>query len=155
MAPIAIDTLTIDDQSPHPVLKPTSEPTAIIAHSKADAVIPGEVRLPPARTLERYRKAGIDISEGYPYFPPNKPQFAQDVEQIRTTRNAYIDPATRADPEKKALFGAAKEVRNLGVHLGVSALELVSVLADRCRRRSSGFSSTSSRTSRKTSSLCS
>jgi hypothetical protein len=57
-------------------------------------------------------------SEGYPYFP-NKPEFVQDVEKLQTNLRDYVDPATRADPEKKALFGAAKEVRNLSIHVGV------------------------------------
>jgi hypothetical protein len=59
------------------------------------------------------------ISKGYPYFPP-KPDFVQDVEKIRTDLRQYVDPGTRADPEKKALFGAAKSVTNLTTHIGVS-----------------------------------
>lgn len=36
----------------------------------------------------------------------------------------HIDPGTRADPEKKALFGAAKEVIHLTKHIGT---ELVGI----------------------------
>lgn len=79
------------------------------------------IKLPPDNTLRRYARAGIDLSAGYPYFPP-KPATVQDVYEIRkeqTLRN-YVDPGTRADKEKKALFGAAKEVRQLTTHIGVS-----------------------------------
>ncbi|KAJ6617508.1 hypothetical protein B0H10DRAFT_2176396 [Mycena sp. CBHHK59/15] len=63
---------------------------------------------PPENTLRRYEKAGIDISQGYPYLP-NKPEFVQDVEKLQTNLRDY----------KKALFGAAKEVRDLSIHVGV------------------------------------
>lgn len=81
----------------------------------------GEKRfiLPPDNTLRRYLKAGIDLSNGYPYFPP-KPEFVHEVAGIRQHLREYVDPGTRADPEKKALFGAAKEVKNLTTHIGVS-----------------------------------
>jgi hypothetical protein len=57
-------------------------------------------------------------ADGYPYLP-NKPEFVQDVEKLQTNLREYVDPGTRADPEKKALFGAAKEVRDLSIHIGV------------------------------------
>lgn len=76
--------------------------------------------LPPENTLRRYAKAGIDLSGGYPYFPP-KPDFVQDVAQIQTNLREYNDPALRADPEKKALFSAATSVRNLTTNIGVSS----------------------------------
>ena len=80
------------------------------------------IKLPPDNTLRRYARAGIDLSAGYPYFPP-KPATLQDVYEIRKeqTLREYVDPGTRADPEKKSLFGAAKEVRQLTTHIGVSA----------------------------------
>jgi hypothetical protein len=84
------------------------------------------ILLPPDNTLWRYLKAGIDLSNGYPYLPA-APEFKQDVSQIRTELRggrAYIDPGTRADKEKKALFGAAKEVRDLTTHIGVSAARM-------------------------------
>lgn len=58
------------------------------------------------------------LPEGYPYYP-NKPEFVQDVQKLQSNLREYVDPGTRADPEKKALFGAAKEVRQLSVHIGV------------------------------------
>lgn len=95
------------------------------------------LHLPPDNTLRRYQKAGIDLSNGYPYFPP-KPDFVQDVPKIRTDLREYVDPGTRADKEKKALFGAAKEVKDLTRHIGVSLAERGSLaaadMADRDRR---------------------
>jgi hypothetical protein len=78
------------------------------------------IKLPPDNTLRRYAKAGIDLSQGYPYFP-QKPEFVQDVAKIRSQLREYVDPGTRADKEKKALFGAAKEVRHLTRHIGVKS----------------------------------
>ncbi len=75
--------------------------------------------LPPDNTLKRYLKAGIDLSNGYPYFPP-KPEFVEEVFTIRTDLRKYVDPATRADPAKHALLGAATKVVNITTHIGVS-----------------------------------
>jgi hypothetical protein len=36
----------------------------------------------------------------------------QDVYKIRDYDREYVDAGSRADPEKKALFSAAKEVSN-------------------------------------------
>ncbi|WWC93184.1 hypothetical protein V866_000017 [Kwoniella sp. B9012] len=82
------------------------------------------VILPPLSTQKRLEKAGIDISNGYPYIPEKIPQFVQDVYDLRSNLREYVDPATRADPEKKALFGAATKVHHLGSHVGT---ELVGV----------------------------
>ncbi|WWC90248.1 uncharacterized protein L201_005181 [Kwoniella dendrophila CBS 6074] len=82
-----------------------------------------EINLPPDNTLRRYQKAGIDLSNGYPYFPP-KPEFFQEVSKIREDLREYKDPALRADKEKKALFGAAKEVKNLTKWIGTEIIGL-------------------------------
>ncbi|WVW85177.1 hypothetical protein I302_107215 [Kwoniella bestiolae CBS 10118] len=83
-----------------------------------------QVVSPPLRTQQRLAKAGIDISNGYPYIPEKIPQYVQDVYELRNNLREYVDPATRADPEKKALFGAATKVHHLGAHAGT---ELVGV----------------------------
>ena len=75
--------------------------------------------LPPDNALRRYLKAGIDLTNGYPYFPP-KPEFVEDVSTIRSQLREYVDPATRADPAKRALLGAATKVVDLTTHIGVS-----------------------------------
>jgi hypothetical protein len=131
MAPVATEVTT--STPAHQVLK----------QGPVKPVYPQEdanFKRPPENTLRRYEKAGIDISrtidsallirsakltsefsEGYPYLP-NKPEFVQDVEKLQTNLRDYVDPGTRADPEKKALFGAAKEVRDLSIHIGVRHL---------------------------------
>ncbi|KAK4685092.1 sulfonate dioxygenase, partial [Tremellales sp. Uapishka_1] len=92
-----------------------------LAEAKIDAK--ADLILPPDNTLRRYQKAGIDLSGGYPYFPP-KPEFVSDVAKIRTDLRDYVDPGTRADPEKKALFGAAQKVNKLTTHIGTEIIGL-------------------------------
>jgi hypothetical protein len=41
-----------------------------------------------------------------------------------TDNRVHVDPGTRADPEKKALFGAAKEVIDLTKHIGTEIVGL-------------------------------
>ncbi|KAK0439201.1 hypothetical protein EV421DRAFT_1891840 [Armillaria borealis] len=111
-------------------------PTPVISNQPIKPVYPKEdanFKLPPANTLKRYEKAGVDISQGYPFYPP-KPDFYQDVAKLQTDLRDYVDPATRADPEKKALFGAAKEVRDLSIHIGTEIVGLqLSELTDKQR----------------------
>jgi len=82
-----------------------------------------DVPLPPAPARARLEKAGINYKEGYPFYP-EPPKYKQDVAQIRAEERDYVDPGTRADPEKKALFGAAKEVRDLSIHIGTEIVGL-------------------------------
>jgi len=82
-----------------------------------------EVPLPPAPACARLEKAGIDYKAGYPFFP-EPPLYKQEVAAIRDEARDYVDPGTRADPEKKALFGAAKEVRDLNRHIGTEIVGL-------------------------------
>jgi alpha-ketoglutarate-dependent taurine dioxygenase len=119
MAPIATDA------APAGTPAPASDIAELKAKLQAANLGDGLV-LPPDNTLRRYQKAGIDLSQGYPYFPP-KPEFVQDVSKVREDvrdGKPYVDPATRADPEKKALFGAAKEVKNLTTHIGTEIVGL-------------------------------
>jgi hypothetical protein len=109
MAPIALGNIQANDPAESDIAALKSKLQSL----KVDFT------LPPDNTLRRYERAGIDLSDGYPYFPP-KPQYVQDVEKIRTDLREYVDPATRADPAKRALLGAAKELKNLTTHIGVS-----------------------------------
>lgn len=63
----------------------------------------------PERSRQRLEAAGIDLTQAYPEHP-KKVLYLQDVYKLRGEDREYIDPASRADPEKKALFSAAKEV---------------------------------------------
>jgi len=106
----------------------TMAPSAIIPiheHIQEKDTIPPKkdsLKLPePAR--KRLEKAGIDLSNGYPYRPA-KPLYLDDVYKIRDYDREHIDPGSRADPEKKALFSAAKEIIHLTAHIGTEVVGL-------------------------------
>jgi hypothetical protein len=63
------------------------------------------------------------INVKYPYRPA-KPLYLDDVYRIRDSDREHIDPGSRADPEKKALFGAAKEIIHLTAHIGTEVVGL-------------------------------
>jgi hypothetical protein len=89
-----------------------------------DVVIPKKDTLGlPAPTRARLEKAGIDLSNGYPYRPA-KPLFLDDIYKIRNEDREYVDAGSRADPEKKALLSAAKEVIHLTSHIGTEIVGL-------------------------------
>lgn len=71
----------------------------------------------PEPTTLRLKKAGIDLSNGYPY-RPSRPLFLDDVYKIRNVERPYTDPGSRADKEKKSLFAAATKVTDLTTHIG-------------------------------------
>lgn len=77
----------------------------------------------PKTTLERLQKAEIDLSNGYPY-RPSRPLYLDDVYRIRDYDRKHVDPGSRADPEKKALLSAAKEVIHLTKHIGTEIVGL-------------------------------
>lgn len=80
----------------------------------------------PKSTAARFEKAGIDISEGYPGFPKASeiPRFLDEAFAIRNEEYPYEERALRADKEKKALLGAAKEVKHLTKHIGTEIIGL-------------------------------
>ncbi|ODV95467.1 hypothetical protein PACTADRAFT_75944 [Pachysolen tannophilus NRRL Y-2460] len=80
----------------------------------------------PAAAKKRMEKYGIDISRGYPEIPNDSdiPIYVQDATKIRDSEVPFVDRGKFADPEKKALFSAVKEVKHLSKHLGT---ELVGV----------------------------
>lgn len=57
-------------------------------------------------------------------YRPAVPLYLQDVYAIRNEDREYIDAGTRADKNKKALFSAAKEVKNLTAHIGTEIVGL-------------------------------
>ncbi|CAL5873085.1 uncharacterized protein PFLUO_LOCUS7354 [Penicillium psychrofluorescens] len=77
----------------------------------------------PAPARERLEKAGIDLSQGYPY-RPSRPLYRDDVYNVRDYDRPHVDPGTRADPEKKALLSAATEVNHLTRHIGTEIVGL-------------------------------
>ncbi|KAF2015864.1 alpha-ketoglutarate-dependent taurine dioxygenase [Aaosphaeria arxii CBS 175.79] len=77
----------------------------------------------PEQTIKRFEKAGIDLSDGYPYRPA-KPLYLDDAFNVRNYDRPFVDPGSRADPEKKALLSAAKEVIHLTTHIGTEIVGL-------------------------------
>jgi len=77
----------------------------------------------PPNSRARLEKAGIDLSNGYPYRPA-KPLYLDDVYNIRNVDREHREAGAHADPAKKALFSAAKEVNNLTVHIGTEIVGL-------------------------------
>ncbi|ODV93746.1 hypothetical protein PACTADRAFT_61193 [Pachysolen tannophilus NRRL Y-2460] len=73
----------------------------------------------PEATRKRFAKYNIDLSRGYPERPAHIPRYLEEAYKIRNDRpENYVERGKNADPEKKALFGAAKEVRDLTKHIG-------------------------------------
>lgn len=81
--------------------------------------------LPPS-SRKRLEDGGIDLSLGYPEVPDRSeiPIFVDQAHAIRDTDVPYIERGANADPEKKALFGAAKEVINLTKNVGTEIVGL-------------------------------
>ncbi|KZT24632.1 TauD-domain-containing protein [Neolentinus lepideus HHB14362 ss-1] len=70
----------------------------------------------PERTKDKLIRGGID-PDVYPT-RPQKPQFLDEVYRIRGEPWEHDDRGKYADPEKKALFGAATKVTHLTRHIG-------------------------------------
>lgn len=71
----------------------------------------------PEPTLARLKKAGIDLSNGYPY-RPSRPLYLDDVYKIRGEEWEHVDAGARADKSKSALLSAATKVTDLTTHIG-------------------------------------
>jgi hypothetical protein len=100
------------------------DPSAAILPSIKDTKEPAIYQLPiPGPTRQRLEAAGIDLSNGYPC-PPPQSLYIQDVENVRNEPREFVDAGTRADPEKKALFNAAKQIIHLTTHIGTEIVGL-------------------------------
>jgi len=77
----------------------------------------------PKVTRARLEAAKVDLSAGYPY-RPLKPLYLQDIYNIRNEPRKHVDPGARADPTKRALLSAAKEVIDLTTHIGTEIVGL-------------------------------
>jgi alpha-ketoglutarate-dependent taurine dioxygenase len=79
----------------------------------------------PKTTRDRFEKYGIDISKGYPKRPEKLTLFLDEATQIRNKPDPhFIERGVNADPEKKALFSKASDIRHLTKYVGT---ELVGV----------------------------
>ncbi|KAF2239657.1 TauD-domain-containing protein [Viridothelium virens] len=77
----------------------------------------------PETSRARLEKAGVDLSNGYPY-RPLKPLYLDDVYNVRNKDRPHVDPGSRADPKKKALLSAAEKVIDLTAHIGTEIVGL-------------------------------
>ena len=100
MAPSAIDPIFVDVAEP----------------------IKDTLGLPPA-SRKRLEKAGVDLSQGYPYRPA-RPLYLQDVAKLRDSPREHNDPGARADPKKSNLLSAAEKVIDLTTHIGTEIVGL-------------------------------
>ncbi|GMM31519.1 hypothetical protein DAMA08_042640 [Martiniozyma asiatica (nom. inval.)] len=83
-------------------------------------------KLLPENSRKRLTDGGIDLSEGYPEVPDRSelPIFVDQAYAVRNEDVPYIERGKDADPEKKALFGAAEEVINLTDKVGTEIVGL-------------------------------
>ncbi|KAI0146878.1 putative alpha-ketoglutarate-dependent sulfonate dioxygenase [Xylariaceae sp. FL1272] len=77
----------------------------------------------PDLAMARMKKAGIDMSKGYPEYPPANITL-EDVQNLQPEPIDFVDRGSKADKEKKALFGAAKHVKHLSYHCGTEIIGL-------------------------------
>lgn len=110
-------------------LKAQSAPSTLeidIKKEKKNAGLGKFVNLIPPHSKARLEKYNVDLSEGYPEVPSAEliPTFVDEAFEIRNRDFPYIERGKNADPEKKALFSAAKEVRNLTTHIGTEIIGL-------------------------------
>ncbi|EGV62094.1 hypothetical protein PSN45_000805 [Yamadazyma tenuis] len=79
----------------------------------------------PEHTRNRFAKYGIDLSKGYPERPENIPHFLDEGYAIRNRANPdYVERGRNADPSKKNLLGAAKEIREITPLIGTEVVGL-------------------------------
>lgn len=105
---------------------------APIDESIVDTVEPKKDTLGlPEPARQRLTKAGIDLSNGYPYRPA-VPLYLQDVYKIRDVDRPYQDAGARADKSKKNLLSAATKVTDLTTHIGteIEGLQLKDLTAE-------------------------
>ena len=105
-------------------------PSAILPNI-TDVVIPKKDTLGlPEAAQKRLVKAGVDLSEGYPY-RPLRPLYLQDVYEIRNTDRQHVEAGACADKSKKALLSAATKVTDLTTHIGteIEGLQLKDLTA--------------------------
>jgi hypothetical protein len=77
----------------------------------------------PKVARARLEVANIDLSPGYPY-RPLKPLYLQDIYNIRNEPRKYVDPDTRADPDKIAYLSVTAEVTDSTTHIGTEIVRL-------------------------------
>ncbi|GMM48744.1 hypothetical protein DAPK24_053420 [Pichia kluyveri] len=84
------------------------------------------LKLLPESSRKRLEDGGIDLSKGYPEVPNRDeiPIFVDEAHAIRDYDVPFVDRGSQADPEKKALFGAATEIIHLTDKVGTEIVGL-------------------------------
>jgi hypothetical protein len=91
---------------------------APIDDSIKDVAVPKKDTLNiPEPARKRLEKAGVDLSQGYPY-RPSRPIYLQDAFKIRDIPRDHVDAGARADKSKKSLLEAATKVTDLTAYIG-------------------------------------
>ncbi|GMM31520.1 hypothetical protein DAMA08_042650 [Martiniozyma asiatica (nom. inval.)] len=120
--------LTIDQQveniirnSNVNITRSTGSGTTLVAGKDVEGI-----KLLSENTRRRFEDAGVDLSQGYPEIPDRSelPIFVDQAYAVRNEDVPYIERGKDADPEKKALFGAAEEVINLTDKVGTEIVGL-------------------------------
>lgn len=84
------------------------------------------LQLLPESAKKRLEDDNIDLSHGYPEVPPRSeiPIYVDEAAAIRDEDVPFIERGKNADPEKKALFGAADKVIDLTKKIGTEIVGL-------------------------------
>lgn len=80
----------------------------------------------PEESRKRLEEDGVDLTQGYPEVPSRDdiPVFVDQAYAVRQDDVPFIERGKNADPEKKALFGAAEEVIDLTKNVGTEIVGL-------------------------------
>lgn len=87
---------------------------------------PAGLEILPDSSRRRLEEGGIDVSRGYPEVP-DRSQIPVYIDQAYAIRNydvPFIERGKQADPEKRALFSAAKEIVHLTKNVGTEIVGL-------------------------------
>ncbi|GME70836.1 unnamed protein product [Ambrosiozyma monospora] len=115
-----IEHIVRDSKNLHIGVKPN---TSKLVFGQPD---PEGLTILPETTKQRFVESGIDISRGYPERPSKEavPVYLDEAFAIRNDDYPHIERGKNADPEKKALFGAATEVIDLTKNVGTEIVGL-------------------------------
>lgn len=106
-------TVTLDEQI-EDLLRHNKSVTVTRSHAPVGPD-PEGLKWLPEESRKRLEDDGIDLSKGYPVAPSSEdiPVYVDQAYNFRNEPLPFTDRAKFADPEKKALFGTAKEVRDI------------------------------------------
>ncbi len=123
MSPVpteALQTLSISTDNGIINIDPASRVRKIAGSNSSD------IERLPATARARFERHNVDLSGGYPIRKQASdiPVYLDEALKIRSEPFEIVDRGTFADPEKKALFGAATKVIDLTKHIGTEIVGL-------------------------------